>query len=122
MISHQIVMELKQVILIRSDLKLPKGKMSAQAAHAAVEAAFRAEKAAVLAWRKAGMKKVVLKVKDEKELLAYFQRAKDLGLAVSLITDAGKTVVAPGTMTCCGIGPNPEDEIDKVTGSLPMMG
>ena len=115
-------MELKQVILIRTDLKLPKGKMSAQAAHAAVEATLRSEENLVATWRKEGMKKVVLKVKDKKELIKYFQEAKDQGLTAAMITDAGKTVVLPGTMTCIAIGPDDEEKIDEITGTLSMMG
>jgi PTH2 family peptidyl-tRNA hydrolase len=67
------------------------------------------------------MAKIVLKVKDEKELLKYFQWAKDEGLAVSLITDAGRTVVAPGTRTCGAIGPDEEEKIDKITGKLSLL-
>lgn len=114
-------MEYKQVILVRADLKLPKGKMSAQCAHAAIEAAFKSDKKIVSLWRVLGQKKVVLKVKDEKELLAYNQMAKDAGLTTALITDAGKTVIAPGTRTCLGIGPDEEAKIDSITGKLPMM-
>lgn len=112
---------MKQVILVRNDLKLPKGKMAAQAAHAAVEAAFNSDKKKVDAWRKQGAKKVVLKVKDEKELLKYLQEAKDNKLKTALITDAGKTVIAPGTKTCIAIGPDEEDKIDEVTGKLKMV-
>ncbi len=112
---------MKQVILVRSDLKLPKGKMAAQAAHAAVDTVFNSDKKKVDAWRKQGAKKVVLKVKDEKELIEYLQKAKDNGLKTALITDAGKTVIAPGTKTCVGIGPDEEDKIDEVTGKLKMV-
>ncbi|MBW2981401.1 peptidyl-tRNA hydrolase Pth2 [Candidatus Woesearchaeota archaeon] len=112
---------MKQVILVRDDLKLPKGKLSAQVAHAAVEAAFNSDKKKVDEWRKTGAKKVVLKVKDEKELLKYLQEAKDNKLKTALITDAGKTVIAPGTKTCAGIGPDEEDKIDEVTGKLKMI-
>jgi PTH2 family peptidyl-tRNA hydrolase len=112
---------MKQVILVRQDLKLPKGKMAAQAAHAAVEAAFNSDKKKVEEWRKQGAKKVVLKVKDEKELLKYLQEAKDNKLKTALITDAGKTVIAPGTKTCLGIGPDEEEKIDEVTGKLKMV-
>ena len=65
-------MEFKQVILVRADLKLPKGKMSAQAAHAAVDAVLKAEKEVVTTWKEAGMKKVVLKVKDDKGQEQFF--------------------------------------------------
>ena len=67
----------KQVILIRQDLKLPKGKLAAQCAHASVEAVLKSDSELVKAWRNEGMAKIVLKVKDEKELIRYFQQAKD---------------------------------------------
>ncbi len=114
-------MELKQVIVVRQDLKLPKGKMAAQVAHASAEALLRSDASLVKVWRQAGMKKVVLKVAGEKEMLEVMTRAKDAGLKTALITDAGKTVIAPGTKTCVGIGPDLEEKIDGVTGSLGMM-
>ena len=113
--------ELKQVILVRQDLNLPKGKLAAQVAHASVEAVFHSDKKLVKEWHENGMAKIVLKVKDEKELLKYFQEAKDECLAVSLITDAGRTVVAPGTRTCAAIGPDEEEAIDKITGKLSLL-
>ncbi len=112
---------MKQVILIRQDLKLPKGKACAQVAHASVEAVLKADSQVVKTWRSEGMAKIVLKVKDEKELIQYFQNAKDEGLAVSLITDAGRTVVAPGTKTCAGIGPAEDDQIDSITDELKLL-
>lgn len=114
-------MEYKQVILIRNDLKLPKGKMAAQAAHAAVEAVLRSDKDKVKTWRNAGMKKIALKLDSEKDLLKYLQIAKDAGLVTALITDAGRTVVEPGTRTCMAIGPDNEDMIDAITRDLKMM-
>lgn len=114
-------MSYKQVILVRQDLKLPKGKLAAQAAHASVEAVLKSDSEHVKKWRSEGMAKIVLKVKDEKELVKYFQLAKDEGLTSSLITDAGRTVVAPGTKTCVGIGPEEEEKIDKVTGDLALL-
>lgn len=113
--------EYKQVILVRNDLKLPKGKLAAQAAHAAVEAVFRSKKSDIKIWRAEGMKKIVLKVKDLKELKKYMQLAKDAELVTVLITDAGKTIIAPGTETCCAIGPADEEDIDAITGSLKTL-
>lgn len=112
---------LKQVILIRQDLQLPKGKLAAQAAHASVEAVLKSDKKLVQEWRSEGMTKVALKVQDEKELLSYLQQAKEAGLVTALITDAGRTVVAPGTRTCLGIGPDEEEKIDQVTGKLKLL-
>jgi peptidyl-tRNA hydrolase, PTH2 family len=114
-------MDYKQVILVRHDLNLPKGKLAAQAAHAAVEAAFKSDQAIVKKWRGQGQKKVVLKVENEEQLLLYFQEAKNIGFAAALVTDAGKTVIAPGTKTAVGIGPDEEETIDKLTGTLTMV-
>ncbi len=114
-------MPYKQVILVREDLKLPKGKLSAQVAHAAVDAASKSDKRLVDLWKKEGGKKVVLHVKDEKELLKYKQIAGDFGLKTALIIDAGHTVVEPGTKTCLGIGPDEEEKIDRVSGKLKMV-
>ncbi len=110
--------EYKQVIVVRKDLDLPKGKLAAQVAHASVDAVLKSDKDVVQKWRKEGMKKIVLRVADEKEMFRYLQSAKDSGLVTAVIEDAGKTVVAPGTKTCFAIGPAKETEIDKVTGDL----
>lgn len=111
----------KQVILIRQDLKLPKGKACAQSCHASVDAVLKSANRMINAWREEGMAKIVLKVKDEKELLKYFQRAQEEKLTASLITDAGKTVVMPGTKTCAAIGPDRKEKIDKITRELALL-
>ena len=115
-------MNYKQVILVRQDLKLPKGKMAAQVGHAAVEAALKSDKEIIKKWRLKGQKKIVLKVNDEKELLKYLQLAKDSEIVTALITDAGKTVIAPGTKTALAIGPDDEDTIDNLTSNLKLYG
>ncbi len=112
---------MKQAILIRQDLKLPKGKAVSQGAHASVEAVFKSDKSLVSEWRKEGMAKIVLKVSDIKELQKYNQLAKDYGLTTALITDAGRTTVEPGTVTCLGIGPDEDEKIDKVIKDLKLF-
>jgi peptidyl-tRNA hydrolase, PTH2 family len=114
-------MELKQVLIVRNDLKLPKGKIGSQCAHAAVEAAHKCDPQLYKQWRAHGQKKSVLKVESEKELFKYAQMAKDMGLAVAIITDAGRTCIEPGTNTCVGIGPDSEDKIDRITGELKLL-
>ena len=114
-------MEYKQVILVRQDLKLPKGKLASQTAHASVGALLKSHKDDIKKWQSHGMKKVVLKVKDEEEILEYKKKAEDSGLVTSLIEDAGKTTIAPGTITCLGIGPDMSEKIDKITGRLKMV-
>lgn len=112
---------MKQAILVRQDLKLPKGKLAAQVAHAAVEATLNSDDKKVKEWRSQGAKKVVLKVKDEDELLSYLQKAKDAHLTAKLITDAGKTVIAPGTKTTVAIGPDKESKVDEIVGELKLL-
>jgi peptidyl-tRNA hydrolase, PTH2 family len=111
----------KQAILVRDDLKLSKGKMAAQVSHASVEAVLKSEKEIVKLWRNEGMKKVILKVSDKKELLKYKLLAKDNNLVAALITDAGKTHIEPGTMTCLALGPEKEEKIDEVSGNLKLI-
>ena len=112
---------MKQVILVRKDLKLSKGKLAAQVSHASVECLLRSHKDDVAKWRSQGMKKVILKVENLDELKKYRALAQDKGLVTCLITDAGKTQLAPGTITCAGIGPDKEEKIDPVTGELGMV-
>jgi PTH2 family peptidyl-tRNA hydrolase len=112
---------MKQVILVRDDLKLPKGKMCSQVAHASVECVLKSPKSKLDEWHKEGMKKVVLKVKDFEELNLYLRLANAEKLTTALITDAGKTTVEPGTVTCLGIGPDEEERIDKLTAKLKMI-
>ena len=112
---------MKQVILVRNDLKMPKGKLSAQVSHSSVEAVLKSDKDNVKEWRKEGMMKIILRVDSEKELLKYNQEAKDSGLITSLITDAGKTFFKEPTRTCLAIGPDKDEKIDKITGKLKLI-
>lgn len=113
--------EYKQIIIVRNELKMPKGKLAAQVAHASVEAVMKANETILKKWLNQGQKKVVLKVESEKELVIFFQRAKDLDIPASLITDAGHTVLKPGTKTCVGIGPCIEEKVDLLTKDLKML-
>ncbi len=111
----------KQVIVVRSDVEMSAAKLAVQVAHAAVSAAAKAGKKAVVAWENEGQKKVVLSIKDKKELLLLEEKCRQLKLPYALISDAGLTELPSGTVTCLGIGPAAEDKINKVTGSLPLM-
>ncbi len=113
--------EYKQVILVRNDLKLSKGKMASQVAHASVDALLKSNKEDVTNWHNQGMKKSVLKVENLDELLLYKRKAEDANLVAALIIDAGHTEIPAGTTTCLAIGPDDEKKIDKVTGSLKLM-
>lgn len=117
------IFKFKQVIILRSDLKMSPGKAAAQASHAAVLAAEKARKNHPQWWRewfKSGQRKVVLKVNSKADLLNLEKKAKDLALPTALVSDMGLTELEPGTITALGIGPAPSSLVDKVTGSLPL--
>jgi len=112
---------MKQVIVIRKDLNMRKGKMIAQGCHASLGAYFNAKEADSELWLKNGQTKIAVSVESEAELLEIFQQAKNLKLPCALIKDAGHTELEPGTMTAVGIGPADDDEINKVTGKLKLL-
>jgi PTH2 family peptidyl-tRNA hydrolase len=111
----------KQVIAVRHDLRLDKGKLAVQVAHASLSSYKKSSPEEREAWESEGSKKVVVKVGSIQELLDLQKKAKALKLPCSLIRDAGKTQLEPGTMTALGIGPAPESEIDRVTGGLKIL-
>ncbi len=114
----------KMVIVTRQDLKLSKGKLAAQVAHAAVDCALKAmryDREAFDDWKMLGQKKTVLKVANEKEFYPLKEAAERAGLSTAIIKDAGHTEIAPGTVTVLGIGPGPELMVDKVTGHLSLL-
>jgi PTH2 family peptidyl-tRNA hydrolase len=112
---------LKQVILVRSDLKLPKGKMAAQVAHASVDAVLKSKASLIRNWRSEGMKKIVLKVDDLVALHKFEKEAREQDFVTALIIDAGFTTVPAGTTTCLAIGPDAELKLDKLTGNLKIL-
>jgi len=115
---------MKQAIVVRSDLKMGKGKVAAQVAHASLasaEAARERKTAWFDGWKDEGQAKIVLKVESEAELNELFRKARSVGLPASLIQDKGLTQVEPGTVTCLGIGPGPDGAIDEITGKLKLL-
>jgi PTH2 family peptidyl-tRNA hydrolase len=114
----------KQVIVVRSDLGMDRGKIAAQTGHAAVSAAEEARRLHPMwwkAWLNEGQCKIAVKVKSEKELLKLEEEAKEFGLPTALICDRGLTQLPPDTVTCLGIGPAPSEKIDKITGKLALL-
>ena len=117
-------MEYKMVIIMRADLKLSKGKIAAQAAHAAVNCAFASKKndsKTFDKWYSEGQRKVVLKVPDLQTLFEIKVMADVQNVTNSIIADAGRTEIPAGTITCMGLGPGKGTDIDKITGELQML-
>jgi PTH2 family peptidyl-tRNA hydrolase len=113
--------EYKQCIIVRDDLKLSKGKLAVQVAHAAVSASDFAGRDIRLAWKEGGQKKVVLRVPALDDLFRLKEIARREGLSTALIQDAGLTEVPEGTITVLGIGPAEAGELDKITGHLKLL-
>ncbi len=119
--------ETKQVICVRADLKMRKGKMIAQGAHASIAFLTRRLPKIKLSkaeqeWMDTSFAKVCVRVESEEQLLDIYQQARDAGLEVHLITDSGKTEFhGEPTRTCLAIGPDYSDKIDPITGDLKLL-
>ncbi len=128
---------------MRKDLNMRKGKMIAQGAHASLgvllhmmnqEESFRFDNTTpvttytlhadgyVRDWLKKKFTKIAVSVNSEAELLEIYQKAQQEGIPSVLITDSGLTEFGGvPTNTCCGIGPWRREDIDKITGHLPLL-
>lgn len=122
----------KQVIVIRRDLKMRRGKEIAQGSHASsafLLARFRQHGGMQLAefdddvrsWLTAGCAKICVRVDSEEELLAVHEKARAAGLESHLIRDAGHTEFGGvPTLTCCAVGPADASKLDPITGALTL--
>lgn len=112
---------MKQVIVVNESLRLPRGKLAAQVAHAAVAAFLVAGEAAQRAWLTNGMPKIVLKSPDEGNLRQLEEAARQREIPAYLVIDGGRTVVPAGTITCLGLGPAETAVLDELTGDLKLL-
>lgn len=128
--------DVKQVIVIRKDLKMRRGKEIAQGAHAAMKwlcnrlrmghksgnkkhTCHLSEAEAV--WVHGGFRKVTCQVSSEEELLELASQAREAGLVVEIVRDAGKTEFdGVPTNTAISIGPDYDDKIDPITRDLKL--
>lgn len=132
----------KQIIVMRKDLNMRKGKIAAQAAHASMAALLShgwragtdvpggtlyfhlplANQPAVKEWLGGAFTKICVYVNSEQELLDVVDAATDAGLICSLITDSGLTEFnGVPTKTCCAVGPAYPSELQPITGHLPLL-
>ncbi|XP_046746592.1 peptidyl-tRNA hydrolase 2, mitochondrial-like [Diprion similis] len=116
----------KMAIIVRSDIPMSKGKTASQCAHAALECyrAARANqnnKAMLKMWELTGQPKIVLRVSSQTELMNLAQKAKKDGVIAAIIQDAGRTQLAPGTVSVLGLGPGPKEDIDRLTLNLKLL-
>ena len=123
----QVSKSIKQVIVIRKDLKMRRGKEIAQGAHASC--AFLTKRiqnnlpfsAVQRKWIEGSFRKITLQVDSEFELLDLYKKAKELGLESHLIQDSGLTEFhGVLTFTCLALGPDFDTNIDVLTANLKL--
>lgn len=135
-------MAMKQVIVVRKDLNMRKGKIASQVAHASLGAVLREsydneltyndqviERQRIIRlspeldeWLSGPFTKVVVSVDSLEELEAIYKKAKKEKIITCMITDAGKTEFnGVPTITCAAIGPGRDADIDKITGHLKLL-
>jgi len=127
-------MTIKQVIVMRTDLGMRKGKMCAQAAHASMKIFFDRFVLAgdkhysfeatseMAAWIHGAFTKIVVGADTEAQLLLIHEQVKTAGLPVALIVDLGHTEFhGVPTTTCIAIGPAKSEDIDVFTKDLRLL-
>ncbi|CAG9461982.1 unnamed protein product [Pedinophyceae sp. YPF-701] len=119
--------ELKMVLVVNEELKMGKGKIAAQCAHAAVgavsemSAAGRRGAETLAQWEMCGQPKIALRIPSGPELNALALKARNAGCPIYVVQDAGRTQVAPGSRTVLAIGPAAKSLVDSVSGGLKLL-
>jgi PTH2 family peptidyl-tRNA hydrolase len=111
----------KQVIVMRKDLNMRKGKMVAQGCHAAIGSLKEASSKDIKMWEEDGCTKICVSVDSELALKSIYAHAVEAVLPCYLVLDAGRTEFKQPTYTCCSIGPASTELIDKITGTLTLL-
>lgn len=130
-------MNLKQVIVWNHAIKVRKGKFGTQIAHASTLSflskfkIYKEDQSLLLEtdhqdtinWlTNQTVKKIVVRVESEEELLSLYEKIKNLNIPHALVKDAGLTEFhGIPTLTCLGIGPVSPEVIDPYTGHLPLL-
>jgi len=112
--------DIKQVIVMRRDLHMRRGKEIAQGAHAAMgwlrNKALGNLTADETAWFYGEQRTITLQVPDQATMAQLVYKASLAGLPVHVVVDKGYTEFkGQETATCIAIGPAKSDAIDKVT-------
>lgn len=114
---------MKQVIVMRNDLNMRKGKMVAQGAHASMKSVLEhMDHPWVKEWLAGSFAKIVVRVDSLDELRKIHRKALSLDVPTAWITDAGRTEFGGvPTDTCISVGPAPVKLVDEITGNLRLL-
>ena len=111
----------KMALVVNTSVRMGKGKVAAQVAHAAVTGVAAAPRGAVSAWTSVGSPKIVLRCSGEPALLALAGAARAAHLPVAVVRVEGPPQVEPGTLTAVAVGPGEAAAVDAVTGGLQLL-
>ncbi len=112
---------MKQVMIVRTDLKMGKGKIAAQCCHGSIGSYKKASPDKVKKWENESYAKVVLKVKTLEELTELKKMADINKVPNYLVVDAGRTQIPSSSVTVLALGPDEDEIIDKITGDLKLL-
>lgn len=113
---------MKQVIAVRTDLGMSKGKLAGQVAHAAVKVSHQIENKNILdEWQEKGAPKIVVKVDSEEQIQSLAKKSENNNIPYTIISDLGHTELEPDTTTTIGFGPADNEDLDKITGDLSLL-
>ena len=116
--------KLKMVFVVNHELKMGKGKIAAQVAHAAVKATLACgeqDPSLLDAWFKTGQKKICVKGDSAQHLDQLSSDAKKNGILVNKIHDAGHTQIPAGSFTVLALGPCRDADVEIITGDLKLL-
>lgn len=125
-ISASVINQTKLALIVRSDIKMSKGKTAAQCSHAAVLCYQRAQsssnkKTILESWNFCGQPKIVLRIDSLDDMIQLEQKARQSNVIAEIVRDAGRTQLEPGTATVIGIGPDNLEMIDKLVSHLKLL-
>ena len=112
---------MKQVMIVRTDLKMRRGKIAAQCCHGSIGAYKKTDANKIRKWENEAYAKVVLKVQTKEELLELKRKADEKGISNYLVIDAGRTQIPTSSVTVLALGPDEDEIIDEVTGDLKLL-
>ncbi|PWB84991.1 peptidyl-tRNA hydrolase [Methanobrevibacter woesei] len=112
---------MKQVMVVRNDLKMGKGKIAAQCCHGSLGAYKKTNSEKIRKWENEAYAKVVCKVNSLEELLELKKQAIINKVSYYLVVDAGRTQVPTSTTTVLALGPDEDEILDKITGDLKLL-
>lgn len=111
---------MKQAIIIRKDLKMSKGKIAGQVAHASLKAYQNTTPCIREEWDNTDYTKIILKCNNLQEIYNLSEKADSMQIGNFIVHDKGRTQIPKNSVTCIGIRPDKSEKIDEITRDLKL--